>query len=1410
MSTQHTISSSCPVCAKTFELSAELIGAKGECDQCHTKFVIQANAVPQRKAAVQIPVMKPAPKKSGFPIGTLLLLGLLGGGGYYGYTEYSKGTPAENAKGNELASEGAAPAKQAVSELKLGSEEMPAVAPDSTAPAIADTAERVTAPAEAVVNVARKVTEQEAPKPVGAPLRKSFPVMTDFESIDLRNYQGTYPHVNQGWMPNGKEEAESALSWGHHLGPLGVRVRSHASQLQSRQAFVANVPQSIRTEDGDLGIEAAEVVFVAPGSPAEGYLQAGDLIVGIEGEYLKSGDAYRPDWKFMHKDRRELQLMFGEKIDQAQARGDVRLTVLRYGAEQEVVFSKKFSAGSKRAVTKKIAVTKGDEIHLIVNALGRNQDDHFAWLKPTLMGKGKVLDLTDRSLITADRESTGWGDVLYGKSVSGDSLGGKGIGVHASSLVVFTVPEGYDTFQTAMNPTHKSADLEAQVMVVKKLKNLPVRKQEIWSGSAGNKSAGMQSFEADVPGDGYITIRSDQSSDGTGGDGAVWMDLTLEGDYGTKKLLSEEWASAWAGWGSVKVVKDARYEMEGKTFDQILRLHADGEVKWKLPQGTKKVSGHFSAESYGAVQPQVFYTNAALPLTGEHKNKIVELRFPIGKAGGYSDTFPKNCPKSALTAKRHTTWLAAQQRENGSWSRPSGYTSDGWDTAWCALALMSSGDSEYDEQVRKAAYYLAYDTAPSEWAAERAMRLIFLSEYYLRTKDAEILAGIQSAYLQMEACCKTDFMSGHKVNGFGYGIAGQHYGTGHMALAFALASRTPIVMNQDLVEGVIRHAGEVCVNGTYAYGRGRRMARDDSREHGGGNAMVGPGMLGAMIGGGHQSAIKEVLERWDASVGDGDNSHATSTLAFIFSSLAMATGDEKIFLKHMQNFKYKMVIDDNWEGGFLKSAFPLDLQGGEGVTSTWIRSAGSILVLNALKHNLAITGKKELQSKKRIKSVAVSEWGGQVHSYYLRNWCLVQELLGRQAPRALSQGISALNALPRTMELVPKTRRIVMDKAPAMVAQIANNRELSELKKAYAIELLCGLDFKIYTKLEDGQQKVELQVNQPLQQLNWLDKDKGEIFADSPFPLDATVVITGENLSKEMSFNVTGLDGFDLDQGSKTLKSSATLKNSSKEEYKGVANISFKIGRTEVSYKRPLEFNTELSGANNTNLRRMRLKLRMAPRAYFQSQPLMIAGIAFDFMYPIERMVAVKAPEEGVVNIHEGDVVLADISSENMVCGWVNGLEFNKMSQVKIAKPRSVKSIQGTIEGDLKNLEDFDYDTAVQVKHEGGKSVLEYDFKKAITLNGLDANYSNGCFIRIWYKDRNDWIPLVWDNYTANTSHNPTFPDTEARLWRVEIKHGNGLKLHTLRFYQNPNRIIKRKPLLHSKGKGYPAAFQPS
>ena len=286
------------------------------------------------------------------------------------------------------------------------------------------------------------------------------------------------------------------------------------------------------------------------------------------------------------------------------------------------------------------------------------------------------------------------------------------------------------------------------------------------------------------------------------------------------------------------------------------------------------------------------------------------------------------------------------------------------------------------------------------------------------------------------------------------------------------------------------------------------------------------------------------------------------------------------------------------------------------------------------------------------------------------------------------------------------------------------------------------------------------------------------------------------------------MKSFNQDQGTRKFSVTKPLKDSATTQFKGMAQISFKIGDVAIVYKRPLSFNEEFYHSNNINLRRLQLKLKMAPRAYFQSQPLVIAGIPFDCMYAKERMVSTKGP--GLINIHEGDEVMVDLSSENFICAWVHVLEFEKVTQVKRARAKTHKVVRGQVVGDINDLYDYDNDTSCQIKSDKSKAIIEYDFGKEITLNGLDANYRGSCFLRVWCKKGDKWVPVVWDNYTPNTSQNPRFPDTKAALWRVEVQPGREKKFSTLRFYYNPNRVMRKRRLLQFSDDKYSVPIQPN
>jgi alpha-galactosidase len=79
--------------------------------------------------------------------------------------------------------------------------------------------------------------------------------------------------------------------------------------------------------------------------------------------------------------------------------------------------------------------------------------DHSDWINPILTGKKGTLKLTELKWQSA---TAGWGEVHINKSIDGHSLtvNGKsypnGLGTHATSMIVYDLPEGYDHFSATV------------------------------------------------------------------------------------------------------------------------------------------------------------------------------------------------------------------------------------------------------------------------------------------------------------------------------------------------------------------------------------------------------------------------------------------------------------------------------------------------------------------------------------------------------------------------------------------------------------------------------------------------------------------------------------------------------------------------------------------------------------------------------------------------------------------------------------------------------------------------------------------------------------------------------------------------------------------------------------------------
>lgn len=97
-----------------------------------------------------------------------------------------------------------------------------------------------------------------------------------------------------------------------------------------------------------------------------------------------------------------------------------------------------------------VNIMDAKKLYLVVTDGGNGMDwDHADWIKPKLTGEKGTLQLTDLHWLEA---TAGWETVKINKSIAGNKLivDGKpyenGIGTHATSIIEYDIPEGYDTF----------------------------------------------------------------------------------------------------------------------------------------------------------------------------------------------------------------------------------------------------------------------------------------------------------------------------------------------------------------------------------------------------------------------------------------------------------------------------------------------------------------------------------------------------------------------------------------------------------------------------------------------------------------------------------------------------------------------------------------------------------------------------------------------------------------------------------------------------------------------------------------------------------------------------------------------------------------------------------------------------
>ena len=666
--------------------------------------------------------------------------------------------------------------------------------------------------------------------------------------------------------------------------------------------------------------------------------------------------------------------------------------------------------------------------------------------------------------------------------------------------------------------------------------------------------------------------------------GSCWADLIrprLEGPVGTLDLSNVRRLSQATGWGQIRRGQDddgKEIAYKGKAVPESLWSHAPGHLTWTVPTGYDRFRATVVCRKPALgyrVRVTVRELTGALPPHLKSLHRVVAFDIPrIGAYGPHAPT--SEDAKSVMVARMTAAWLADQQQPDGSWQRTCGYTHNGYDTAWAALGLLAQGDPAYDGHIRKAAEYLAFRCPQDAWAIPTSMGIIFLSEYWLRTHDDRVLVALQSQVDRLRGeMVYGDWNAGHGHNP-GYRGGGVSTGGSHTALAFAVASLTPVKAEPNLVDRMLARAQELAPDGFVPYGRDNWVRTFEPNLEAGCtySGRHGPYLVASLIHGGPRLFTENCSATYaKGAVGGMDQGHACQSLSTTWGLLAAGAVSPDALKRHWAALSWKLTMLRCHDGGFCQNSYRLEYQGGESLLPAYLRGGAYLVVLNSTKRNLAITGAPQWRAKSFPDLPPVCHQDAVALGYYQRNWGVAAAVLGPKAPR-LRDGLAKLLAMGKGRDTRAELYDFLKAEAAPTAREVLTLADVPALQKQYLAEMALGIDLRLTAELlpDDnkkdnvGRWKVGLDVQHPLAGYfcGATPAERAAWRKDSPLPLEGGFELVGR---LPVTFPIKPDCG---DDGWQTTHQEQVVSGPAKGPVSLVARVRYKVADMAFEYERPV------------------------------------------------------------------------------------------------------------------------------------------------------------------------------------------------------------------------------------------------
>ncbi len=174
------------------------------------------------------------------------------------------------------------------------------------------------------------------------------------------------------------------------------------------------------------------------------------------------------------------------------------------------------------------------------------------------------------------------------------------------------------------------------------------------------------------------------------------------------------------------------------------------------------------------------------------------VKVALPKLATFSKSYPEKCARSEALLTAACDWLAKSQNPNGTFGKKKSEYSN----AFAALALLSSGDKKYIQNVKKTVDWLSdkikVKKGPSESNWHSTATGILFAEYILATGDDSVLDGLA-------LCCEAvgkrlepeTGRLGHKGTKLPYSGKALVITSAHAHLMWALADKAGVKLSRD-------------------------------------------------------------------------------------------------------------------------------------------------------------------------------------------------------------------------------------------------------------------------------------------------------------------------------------------------------------------------------------------------------------------------------------------------------------------------------------------------------------------------------------------------------------------------------------------------------------------------------------